>query len=50
MAKEGENARDSSDSIDGWNIFVADPVGTSMLGSMLNVRGGDSRWKSTGSN
>jgi len=38
--------RDSGDSIEGWNMFVTDPVGTSMLGSrshtlMLDVRGGD---------
>ena len=47
--KEGRTRRDSGDSIDGMDIFVTDPVGTSMLGSMLDVRGGDSWWKSTGS-
>jgi hypothetical protein len=38
--------RDSGDSIEGWNIFVTDPAGTSTLGSrshtlMIDVHGGD---------
>jgi hypothetical protein len=38
--------RDSGDSIEGWNLFVTDPAGTSTLGSsshtlMLEVHGGD---------
>ena len=38
--------RDSGDSIEGWNIFVTDPAGTSTLGArrhtlMLEVHGGD---------
>ena len=38
--------RDSGDSIEGWNLFVTDPAGTSTLGPgshtlMLEVTGGD---------
>jgi len=38
--------RDSGDSIEGWNVFVTDPAGTSMLRSgshtiALEVEGGD---------
>jgi hypothetical protein len=38
--------RDSGDSVEGWNLFVTDPAGTSMLGPgnhtlTLDVTGGD---------
>ena len=38
--------RDSGDAIEGWNLFVTDPVGTSVVGPTthtltLDVRGGD---------
>jgi hypothetical protein len=45
LVRSFEN-RDSGDAIEGWNLFVTDPVGTSIIGSQthtltLDVRGGD---------